>query len=117
MRAFVVSCQRGRGRETTPFKPEASGIMKVHCDIRFTNSTQGAYLSGQQLTGHVQIKLTEAKKFNGTIRYGGEGEGPSLSKGDPRVRRVAFLLFYARFPFFVDGVMKCVCVCVMSLLL
>uniref|UniRef100_A0A182JQS4 Arrestin C-terminal-like domain-containing protein n=1 Tax=Anopheles christyi TaxID=43041 RepID=A0A182JQS4_9DIPT len=35
--------------------------MKVHCDIRFTNSTHGAYLSGQQLTGHVQIKLTEAK--------------------------------------------------------
>uniref|UniRef100_A0A182Q197 Arrestin C-terminal-like domain-containing protein n=1 Tax=Anopheles farauti TaxID=69004 RepID=A0A182Q197_9DIPT len=38
--------------------------MGVHCDIRFTNSTQGAYLSGQRLTGHVQLKLTEAKKFN-----------------------------------------------------
>uniref|UniRef100_A0A182M640 Arrestin C-terminal-like domain-containing protein n=1 Tax=Anopheles culicifacies TaxID=139723 RepID=A0A182M640_9DIPT len=38
--------------------------MKVHCDIRFTNSTHGTYQSGQQVTGQVQIKLTEPKKFN-----------------------------------------------------
>ncbi|XP_053668437.1 arrestin domain-containing protein 2-like [Anopheles marshallii] len=37
--------------------------MKVHCDIRFTNSTHGTYQSGQQVTGHVHIKLTEPKKF------------------------------------------------------
>uniref|UniRef100_A0A182ITU2 Arrestin C-terminal-like domain-containing protein n=1 Tax=Anopheles atroparvus TaxID=41427 RepID=A0A182ITU2_ANOAO len=39
--------------------------MGVQCEIRFTNSTQGTFLSGQPLAGSVQLKLTEAKKFNG----------------------------------------------------
>ncbi|XP_053679456.1 arrestin domain-containing protein 2-like [Anopheles nili] len=38
--------------------------MGVQCDIRFTNSTHGTFLSGQRLTGNVQLKLTEPKKFN-----------------------------------------------------
>ncbi|KFB40712.1 AGAP001891-PA-like protein [Anopheles sinensis] len=38
--------------------------MGVDCDIRFTNSTHGTFLSGQPLTGSVQLKLTEAKKYN-----------------------------------------------------
>uniref|UniRef100_A0A182PC21 Arrestin C-terminal-like domain-containing protein n=1 Tax=Anopheles epiroticus TaxID=199890 RepID=A0A182PC21_9DIPT len=66
--------------------------MKVHCDIRFTNSTQGAYLSGQQLTGHVQIKLTEPKKFNEiTLRIVGYSNVQwSQKRGQGRRRRTVY---------------------------
>lgn len=39
--------------------------MGVECDIRFTNSTHGTFLSGQRLTGSVVLKLTDTKKYNG----------------------------------------------------
>uniref|UniRef100_A0A182SU98 Arrestin C-terminal-like domain-containing protein n=1 Tax=Anopheles maculatus TaxID=74869 RepID=A0A182SU98_9DIPT len=66
--------------------------MKVQCDIRFTNSTHGSYLSGQQLTGEVQIKLTEAKRFNEiTLRIVGYSSvNWSEKRGQGRRRRTVY---------------------------
>ncbi|XP_052865884.1 arrestin domain-containing protein 2-like [Anopheles cruzii] len=66
--------------------------MVVECDIHFTNSTHGTFLSGQRLTGSVQLKLSETKKFNEiSLRIAGYSAVQwSQKRGQGRRRRTVY---------------------------
>ncbi|XP_050089441.1 arrestin domain-containing protein 2-like [Anopheles aquasalis] len=66
--------------------------MGVECDIRFTNSTHGTFLSGQRLTGSVVLKLTDTKKYNEiTLRIVGcSAVQWSQRRGQGRRRRTVY---------------------------